>query len=102
MRKTQELTDPKSCMSRARPDEMTFVLLGRDDAAPVAIRAWIEERIRLGKNTPGDPQILEAEACIRAGWPSHDLTAAAKRCLTKPGVMEKLTRRLQSDEIVDG
>lgn len=63
MRKSQELTDPRSCMSRALDNEMTFVLLGRDVAAPVAIRAWIEERIRLGKNTRDDSQILEALAC---------------------------------------
>ena len=53
-------------MSRARPDEMTFVLLGRDSAAPVAIRAWVAERILLGKNRPDDHQILEALACAKA------------------------------------
>lgn len=63
MRKKEELTDPKSCMSKARPDEMTFVLLARDAAAPVAIRAWIAERIRIGKNNPDDAQIKEAEEC---------------------------------------
>jgi hypothetical protein len=50
-------------MSKALDDEMTFVLLGRDRAAPVAIRAWIAERIRLGKNQPNDDQIIEAEVC---------------------------------------
>lgn len=63
MLKRDELKNPKSCMSRARDDEMTFVLLGRDLAAPVAIRAWVEERIRLGKNQPDDPQIAEALTC---------------------------------------
>ncbi len=65
MIKREELSDPSSCMSRARDDEMTFVLLARDVAAPVAIRAWIEERIRLGKNECFDPQVLEAELCAR-------------------------------------
>lgn len=65
MRKRDELTDPASCMSRARPDELTFVLLGRDAAAPAAIRAWIAERVRLGKNRPGDTQLVEAEQCAR-------------------------------------
>lgn len=60
MRKQQELTDPASCMSRARDNEMTFVLLGRDIAAPAAVRAWIEARIRMGKNKPDDAQITEA------------------------------------------
>lgn len=63
MRKREELTDPKSCMSRAHDEEMTFVLLGRDAAAPYVIRMWVVERIRLGKNKSNDPQILEAWAC---------------------------------------
>lgn len=63
MLKKNELTDPSSCMSRARDDEMTFVLLARDMAAPATIRFWIQERIRLGKNKPDDGQILEAERC---------------------------------------
>jgi hypothetical protein len=66
MRKRDELTDPNSCLSRARADELLFVLLGRDRAAPVAVRAWIEERIRSGKNARADAQIVEAEAWIAA------------------------------------
>lgn len=65
MIKREELTNTNSCMSRARDDEMTFVLLGRDPAAPMAIRAWVSERIRIGKNTFGDPQIKEAIECGR-------------------------------------
>lgn len=66
MRKRDELTDPKSCMSRARDDEWTFVLLGRDLAATAAVRAWIEERIRLGKNQRNDPQIVKAKQWIES------------------------------------
>ena len=40
MLKRDELTNPDSCMSRAHDDEMMFVLLGRDPAAAVAVRAW--------------------------------------------------------------
>lgn len=65
MIKYDELTDPKSCMSRARNDEMTFVLLGRDRAAPAAIRAWVAERIRIGKNKFKDAQITEALKCAQ-------------------------------------
>jgi len=65
MRKRDELTNSNACMVRARNDEMTFVLLGRDAAAPATIRFWIDERIRLGKNKPGDDQIVEAESCAR-------------------------------------
>ena len=66
MRKRDELTCLASCLNRARDDEWLFVLLGRDAAAPVAVRAWIEERIRLGKNTRDDPQISEAERWIES------------------------------------
>ena len=44
---------------------MTFVLLSRDPAAPKAIRYWVHERIRLGKNQPGDPQMVEALECAK-------------------------------------
>jgi hypothetical protein len=60
MRKRDEMADPASCLSKAHEDEWVFVLLERDLAAPAAVRAWIAERIRLGKNQPDDPQILEA------------------------------------------
>ena len=63
MRKRDELTS--GCMAKAKDDEMTFVLLGRDAAAPVAIRAWIRERLRTGKNRPDDAQIVEAEQCAQ-------------------------------------
>lgn len=66
MIKREELTNPASCMSRAKDDEMTFVLLGRDAAAPAAIHAWVSERIRLGKNTVNDSQIIEALRCAEA------------------------------------
>jgi hypothetical protein len=65
MIKRRELTDPASCMSRARDDEMTFVLLERDETAPATIRWWVGERIRRGKNRADDPQILDALECAR-------------------------------------
>ena len=79
MRKRDELTNPNGCMFRARDDEMTFVLLGRDLAAPVAIRAWIAERIRLGKNKPDDPQIVEAEQCAATMERESTPTTSDKR-----------------------
>jgi hypothetical protein len=71
MRKRDELTRADSCMSRAREDEWTFVLLGRDAAAPAAVRAWIAERIRLGKNQPDDAQIREAQQWIQTVEEEH-------------------------------
>jgi hypothetical protein len=63
MLKRDEIEDTTSCLNKAHDGERLFVLLARDLAAPVAIRAWITERIRLGKNSPGDEQIREAYEC---------------------------------------
>lgn len=65
MRKKDELARPDTCMAHAHPEEMVFVLLGRDPAAPVAIRTWAQERVRLEKNRGDDPQVLEAYDCAR-------------------------------------
>jgi hypothetical protein len=63
MRKRDELT--KGCMAKAGDDEMTFVLLARDEDAPDTIRDWIRRRIARGKNQPGDAKLVEAEECAR-------------------------------------
>lgn len=65
MRKKDELTREHTCMQHAHPEEMVFVMLSRDAAAPVAIRAWVAERLRLGKNVETDAQIVEALECAR-------------------------------------
>lgn len=65
MRKKDELSQEHTCMQHAHAEEMVFVLLSRDEAAPVAIRAWVSERLRLGKNTEADKQIVEALECAR-------------------------------------
>ena len=87
MIKRDELTNPASCMSRACDDEMTFVLLGRDAAAPVAILAWIKERIRLGKNTPFDPQIEEAALCA-AKMTIGQVAKEMQESLTRPAMQD--------------
>lgn len=66
MRKNIEMSNPDSCLSKAKHTEMLFVMLGRDVAAPDTIRFWIAERIRLGKNHFNDPQLVEALACAQA------------------------------------
>ena len=63
MIKRVEIESTNSCLNRAGDGERIFVLLARDPAAPVAIRAWIAERLRLGKNTANDEQIREAFEC---------------------------------------
>jgi hypothetical protein len=82
--KREELSNPRSCMSKAREDEMTFVLLERDAAAPNTIRFWVKERLRLGKNQRGDSQIEEAYLC--AGQMEHDVLGRwmKKNCTAEP------------------
>jgi len=63
MSKNEELSNPISCLNRAREDELVFVLAGRDEAAPDAIREWARRRVSLGKNSHSDSQIVEALDC---------------------------------------
>ncbi len=63
MIKKDELEDSESCLNKAHDSERIFVLLARDPAAPVAIRAWVAERVRIGKNHLTDAQMLEALDC---------------------------------------
>lgn len=60
MIKNEEINNPNSCLSKAKPDELIFVLLARDKAAPFAIRQWVNARIALNKNKHNDYQIVEA------------------------------------------
>lgn len=63
MKKYHEVLSPQSCWNKAADQEFVFILLARDKAAPVAIRAWVDERLRLGMNKPDDPKIIEALKC---------------------------------------
>lgn len=66
MRKDKECNDPSSCLNKAWPDEMLFVLLGRDPSASATIRFWVAHRISRGLNRPGDAKLVEALACAAA------------------------------------
>jgi hypothetical protein len=79
MIKHEELTNPQSCMSRAKDDEMTFVLLARDVAAPDTIRDWCQRRVLAGKNAWTDPQIVEALECAYEMEQQHQMLVAAAR-----------------------
>lgn len=74
MLKAKELSDPNSCLNKAKPEERLFVLLARDPAAPEAIRHWVRRRIWLGKNKEDDPQIVEALECARLMEQEQDHT----------------------------
>jgi len=66
MKKSEEISNPNSCFNKAKDDEVLFVLLERDAAAPAAIREWIRQRIKIGLNKPGDAQIQSAWDTILA------------------------------------
>lgn len=61
MIKSEELSNPNSCLNRAADDEMIFVLRAKDICAPYAILFWILSRVSCGKNEEGDEQIKDAQ-----------------------------------------
>jgi len=61
MNKKENYENPVSCWNKAEEYEEMFILLGRDPAAPVTIRAWWKERIRLGLDEPNSPKIVSAQ-----------------------------------------
>lgn len=65
MIKSDEFSDPNSCLKKAKVDEMVFVLLARDPDAPGIIRDWITRRIKSGKNAITDKKMIDAELCAR-------------------------------------
>lgn len=75
MLKKDELSNPQSCLNLSRDNEMVFVLTGRDPAAPLAIRCWIDERIRIGKNKRDDAQLVEARNCAALMGTDHATAA---------------------------
>lgn len=87
-------------MSKAKDDEMTFVLLGRDEAAPAAIHAWVKERINLGKNKPGDVQIVEALVQARA-WTAPDKSVANPAAQPAPGWISVKERLPQLKAVIE-
>ena len=79
MLKRDEIANSTSCLNNALDGERLFVLLARDPAAPVAIRAWVNERLRLGKNLPDDDQIEEALDCACRMEEERGIIAVARQ-----------------------
>jgi hypothetical protein len=66
MKKLLELESVNSCLNRAKNDETVFVLLARDECAPLVIRTWCGLRVGMGKNKWEDEQIQDALRCAEA------------------------------------
>jgi hypothetical protein len=87
MTKKEEFANPASCLNKASENEMLFVLLERDPAAPAAIRAWVEERIRLGKNRDLNDSVQLAEAKETANNMAQTSKPAPKITVTQKSAM---------------
>lgn len=90
MRKWEELADAKSCFNKADVNEMLFVLLARDAAAPATIRFWAKERARLGKNLYGDSQIEAALVCAAEMEKAFRERSLGKPCYETIGRNQKV------------
>lgn len=60
MQKKLEVSNPDSCLGKAKEDEMIFVLRAKDPVAPHVIREWVKARIEAGLNTPSESKVKEA------------------------------------------
>lgn len=60
MQRKLELSLASSCLNKAHDEEVLFVMMARDAAAPDAIRAWAQRRVDLGLNKADDAEIVEA------------------------------------------
>src|SRR5690606_29961962 len=58
MIKRLELSNPKSCLNKAKPDEPVFVLKATDLKAPMAIRHWAT----MSEGTQSEKKLAEALA----------------------------------------
>lgn len=52
------------CYANAQPDEPMFVLLARDESAPILVEEWAKARLR--QITSGARVPAEAEQCLEA------------------------------------
>lgn len=101
MRKRDEISQTKTCLHAAEPDEMVFVLLGRDVASPHAIRQWALKRIEQQKNHPDDPQIVEARACADTMERERD-ALRARLAATRVSVMDEMAKVHEFEASQDG
>lgn len=60
MRKSEELSNPNSCINKSQDGEWLFVLCARDRHAPAAVRKWADE-YEAGGGRP--EKVAEARAC---------------------------------------
>jgi hypothetical protein len=62
MLKKLELSSPTSCLNRAAPDEVVFVLRAKDPVAPQTLRHWAT----MAEGVHEADKVAEARACADA------------------------------------
>ena len=80
MTRKDEIRDPNSCLNKAADGELVFVLREKDAAGAAAIRAWAEERFRLGLNAHDDDKITEAYR-IADAWENGPYRTISPGCM---------------------
>lgn len=77
-----------------------FILYASDAAAPAAMNAWADERVRLGMNLPYDSQIVRARE--RAKQLAGDPTPAANELVEPPHRRIYTITTLEAAEVLCG
>ncbi len=75
MLKHQVLSDPKSCLNRAAPDEPVFVLRARDLAAAQTVRLWAAMAVTCHEKTKVDEALRVAQRMEE--WRARSIPALA-------------------------
>lgn len=68
METKRNLSSQFGCLHKALPGEPMFILLGRDPAAPTAIRRWLKYRRQLDGQDPDQLAGAEQDAKDFAAW----------------------------------
>jgi hypothetical protein len=117
---TKQSRNPEhGCLHKALVHEPMFILLGRDPAAPAAIRRWVKYRSQLEGQDRDQLEQAEADALLFAEWreahdgewrdpeaergiiliPSDEVSSLAGRILGRPALdeteIEKLLKAIE-------
>ncbi len=102
MRKQHELENPNSCLNKALPHEMLFVLLGRDPDAPATVRYWTSLRARRERNQCHDSKVPEARECatiMESEWVKIREEVRSMRHLEAVNIVEELRNGLSKADL---
>ena len=85
------------CYANAEPDEPMFVLLGRDEHAPMLVELWAKMR-KLHDDDPNEEKIEEAIACAEAMRSFRLAREKGRQAAAIRAMMASGTERCMPDE----